>query len=177
MELTPYSLADNTLRILFRGLQEPIFFGVKSETASQVLETLFSMDEQGDYPIYVQFRLLNGGRVLLSTEHIILLHHLFDYGMPSDRPPPPQRYGDIVSEDVAEEHEWVQPGAVIGIEGVGVMVLYDQNRQSLGSLGDSVKEGFFIGPFLEFTDDDGETTLVSSEHVAFVLVDHELLPA
>ena len=88
MELTPYSLADNTLRILFRGLQEPIFFGVKSETAIQVLETLFSMDEQGDYPIYVQFRLLNGGRVLLSTEHIILLHHLFDFGMPSGRPPP-----------------------------------------------------------------------------------------
>jgi hypothetical protein len=175
MELTPYSLADNTLRIIFRGIQEPLLFGVTSQTVSQVRETLcFTMDEEGDYLGYAQFLLMNGGRVLLSADHSIVLHHVFDYGTPVG-PPPPQRYGDIVPQDIAEEHEWVPPQAVIGVEGVGVTERYDQSRESLGTLIDSVQEGFPIGPFVEFMDDDGETMLVSSDHLAFALVDGELL--
>jgi len=175
MELNPYSLVDNTLRVFFRGLQEPIVFSVSSETTYQVRDALCLIDDkQEDYFDYIQVPLVNESLVLLSTDHVIVLQHLFDHGMPVV-PPPPRKYGDLVPDDVAEKHGWFHPQAVIGVEGFGVMELHDQSRESLGTLIDSVQEGFPIGPFLEFTDDDRETVLVVSNHLAFALVDREML--
>lgn len=74
-----------------------------------------------------------------------------------------------------EEHEWGPPALTIAVEGVGVLDLSDQTRESAETIPDTVPEGFLFAPFLSFTDDGGETNVVATDRAAFVVVHVDLL--
>lgn len=175
MEATPYSLADNTLEVHFRGIDEPVFLSVSEVTARSTLERLLFPDEddQGPPP-WLQLELKDRSLVLVNPDLVVLLRHRFDF-WPRVGPPPAGHYGEPVSEAFMDEHEWVPPLVALGIEGYGLIDLYDQGRDTIDTLADTVTEGFVFAPFFGFTDDDGERTVVATERLAFVMLHPEVL--
>ncbi|HEX8385895.1 MAG TPA: hypothetical protein VF576_06910 [Rubricoccaceae bacterium] len=63
----------------------------------------------------------------------------------------------------------------LGVEGVGVIDLYDQTTESADTLADTVPEGYLFAPFVSFPDDDGETNVVATDRVAFVVLHPDVL--
>lgn len=179
MEFRPYSLAENYLLVTFAGLPETVTFGVSATTAEETLAALtFPVDDDGEPadepPLWIRVPLADGSLALLDREHLTLVTHSYEYGL-AEGPPPPGVYGAAVPERVAEEHEWAPPVVTIGIEGIGVLDLYDQTRETAETLPGTVPEGFLFAPFFAFTDDDGERNVVATDRVAFVVLHPDVL--
>lgn len=171
MEANPYSLADNTLEVHLRGVDEPVFLSVAETTARTTLEKLLFPDDDGEDPLpWLRLELRDGSLVLLNPDLVVLLRHRFDFGTPIG-PPSSGHYGEPVTEAFMDEHEWAPPLVAFGIEGYGLIDLYDQGRDTV----DTVPDGFVLAPFFGFTDDDGEWTVVATERLAFVMLHPEVL--
>ena len=179
MEFRPYSLADNFLLVHFVGLDDRVWFAVAPEVAEKTVEALcFPTDDEGrpaDQPdVWIQVVLADGSIALLGRDHIALVTHTYEFGY-AEGVPPKGIYGVPVPEQVMEEYEWGPPALTIAVEGVGVLDLNDQTRESAETIPDTVPDGFLVAPFLSFTDDDGETNVVATDRVAFVVVHTDLL--
>lgn len=142
-------------------------------TARTALEKLLFPDEE-DPLSWLRLELQDRSLVLLNPDLVVLVRHRFDFGTPIG-PPSSGHYGEPVTEAFMDEHEWVPPLVALGIEGYGLIDLYDQGRDSVDTLADTVPEGFVFAPFFGFTDDDGERTVVATERLAFVMLHSEIL--
>ena len=175
MELTPYSLADNTLEVHLRGIDEPVFLSVSEAAARTTLEKLlFPEEDDGDPTLWLPLELKDRSLVLLNPDLVLLIRHRFDF-WPTVGPPPEGHYGEPVTEAFMDEHEWAPPLVALAIEGYGLLNLHDQGRDTIDTLADTVPEGFVFAPFFSFTDDDGERTVVATERLAFVMLHPEVL--
>ena len=175
METTPYSLADNTLEVHLRGIDEPVLLSVSELTARTALESLLFPDEEDEKPSpWLQLELKDGSLVLLNPDLVILLRHRFDF-WPRVGPPPARHYGEPITEAFMDEHEWAPPLVAFGIEGFGLIDLHDQGRDTIDTLADTVPEGFVFAPFFGFTDDEGERAVVATERLAFVMLHPDVL--
>lgn len=170
----------HTLKVFFRGLQEPVFFEVTEKVAGQVVWDLTTGD--GGTPDedilevrYLRFELAGGDVVMLFAANVILVQHLFDFGYTPDEPPPPLHFGRRITEDDEERWQWARPQMVVGVDGQFVEYLSGISSDDWGMIGDSVREGFAIANFLDFTDDDGEVNVVNRECVLFVLMSRDLI--
>lgn len=173
MELTPYSLTDNSLEVHLRGLDEAIVLYVSEGVARKTTDALLFPEEDEPDP-WIQIELRDRSIVLLDLDHLVLLRHRFDFGVPVG-PPPSGHYGQPVTEEFMDEHEWAPPFVALGVEGLGRIELGDQGPDTIHTLVDTVPDGFVFGPFFSVTDDDGELTVIATEHLAFVMLHPEAL--
>ena len=173
MELRPYSLAENYLLVHFVGIEGRSWFAVSAAEAERVVEIL-CFHEEDVPPVWIKLSLADGSIALLSRDHISMLTHTYEF-WPAEGPPERGVYGVPVSEEQAGALDWAPVQLAIAVEELGILDFHDQTSESADTIPDTVMDGFIFAPFVSFTDDDGERTVVATERIAFVVVHPSVL--